>query len=334
MKEIAKFPSCELFRNPPSNFVVDDDRLFCSTWRRTIRPLVSYQIDSALVFNNAVYLPKEKRFATDFFSNPSKRLSKKTLFEVLMSFVFPPLRLPRACWITDNWSAAYFHWLTECLPRLEACLDSSFDHVVVVPHSLSRLRFVVQSLEMLGIKSVVLPRWRRVVTHDLRVAGPGQLLGNFHPQLVKRVRDRFHKLTFGDCSGKSKEDRIWVSRRNARFRRLLNENDLVPILEKYGFRVISLEEYSFEQQLRMMFHASHIAGVHGAGLANMMFLRPRCTVLEIRQQDDCVRNCYFNLSRAFEHAYFYALAKPNQRAVDDVFLPKEVLVSVLDEMFR
>lgn len=75
--------------------------------------------------------------------------------------------------------------------------------------------------------------------------------------------------------------RIYVSREDAAVRRLVNEAEVRADLTDRGFEIHTLGGLSFEAQRDLFHGASHIVGVHGAGLTNMVFAHPATRVLEV-----------------------------------------------------
>jgi hypothetical protein len=75
------------------------------------------------------------------------------------------------------------------------------------------------------------------------------------------------------------------SRGNARLRRLLNEPDLQAIAERRGFRRFEAASGNHPEQVARFGNADVIVAVHGAGLANLLFARPRTVVVELFPQD-------------------------------------------------
>jgi len=66
--------------------------------------------------------------------------------------------------------------------------------------------------------------------------------------------------------------RLYVSRKGAETRQLLNEDELLSMLEtEFKFRPILNENYSIIDQIRLYRHADIVMGPHGAGLANILF---------------------------------------------------------------
>lgn len=75
--------------------------------------------------------------------------------------------------------------------------------------------------------------------------------------------------------------RLYVSRQDAAVRRLVNESEVSARFEAAGFEVCTLSGLSFDAQRALFSQAGHIAGVHGAGLANHVFAAAGARMLEI-----------------------------------------------------
>ena len=76
--------------------------------------------------------------------------------------------------------------------------------------------------------------------------------------------------------------KVWVSRQKANKRRIANFDEIKPILEKYNFAVIEFEDFSFKDNIIRAHNCEVIGGVHGAGLTNMIFMKKKSKVIEIR----------------------------------------------------
>ena len=54
-------------------------------------------------------------------------------------------------------------------------------------------------------------------------------------------------------------------------RRLINEEELLEVLEKYNFQNYFFEEMTMEEQIDLFSDAEIVIGPHGAGFANILF---------------------------------------------------------------
>jgi Glycosyltransferase 61 len=75
--------------------------------------------------------------------------------------------------------------------------------------------------------------------------------------------------------------RIYISRKLRSTRPLLNEEECVEVLEQYGFESYCTETLSLREETELFANAEVVAGVHGAGLANLLFCHPGCVVVEL-----------------------------------------------------
>ena len=112
--------------------------------------------------------------------------------------------------------------------------------------------------------------------------------------------------------------KLYVTRRNAKVRRLINEEEVATYLQERGFEVVALEERPFQEQVQLFAEARIVVAQHGAGLANLLFARaPR--VLEILSDKD--RQIFFSLISASHGFVHRQLAMDGEDKNDDVVLP-------------
>jgi capsular polysaccharide biosynthesis protein len=95
--------------------------------------------------------------------------------------------------------------------------------------------------------------------------------------------------------------KLYVTRRNAKVRRFLNEEEVAGYLRERGFEVVALETLPLQEQVRRFAEAEVVVAQHGAGLVNLLFAQaPR--VLEVCSDAD--RQIFFRLiskARGFPH---------------------------------
>lgn len=89
---------------------------------------------------------------------------------------------------------------------------------------------------------------------------------------LETVRQRLLKGISHPAPGNGR--RLYLSRRDAQWRRVSNEADLVPVLDRFGFETVTLGSMPVAQQISLMAEAEIIVGPHGSQMATM-FLAPR-----------------------------------------------------------
>lgn len=137
---------------------------------------------------------------------------------------------------------AYFHWLIESLPRL-ALLQGHLETLdgLIVPDGLERT--VAESLRLLGFDSarlVVQGIGSHYAPEHLLV--PAYCAGRNIPEWVPEFL-RTQYLRKGAVRAASR--RVYVSRGDASKRNVLNEAQLLPILDKFGFSVVKAREHTW-----------------------------------------------------------------------------------------
>jgi capsular polysaccharide biosynthesis protein len=208
-------------------------------------------------------------------------------------------------WFIDNWSDGYFHWITDALPRLFTVRDLVAGRPLLLPSRYQNLKCLVPSVKPFGVDAIRFQKPDEGI-RCARLLMPTHTAptGNYNEGLINELRDTFTTFYASDAVA---DDRVYISRRKAPRRRLANEEDVACVMREYGFRVVYLEEHPFEDQVAILSKARYVASNHGAGLTNMLFMRPGGRVLELRREGDAHNNCFFTLASALKLDYFYQL---------------------------
>lgn len=88
------------------------------------------------------------------------------------------------------------------------------------------------------------------------------------------------RQTFGPKRPSRRCNRIYISRADARWRRVTNEAAVIDMLAGDGFEVYELETLSQSEQIELFYDAEIVVSPHGAGLANLLF-SPEAAVVEL-----------------------------------------------------
>lgn len=78
---------------------------------------------------------------------------------------------------------------------------------------------------------------------------------------------------------------LYVSRKDAPARRLENEESVEELLKSKGFRVILASQLNLHEQIRLFSRACIVVSAHGAGLANLLFMKKDSIIIEIHCSD-------------------------------------------------
>jgi capsular polysaccharide biosynthesis protein len=176
----------------------------------------------------------------------------------------------------------YFHWWVDVLPRCWAIRNSAYRDCVLMTAPLTEA-FQSESLRLLG-QSVLpltrpLQRFRELVFVRGLTYGSSQALA---PQLTEFAQ--WCRTTL-ELSPPSEGRRLFVSRRGARSRRLVNEDEVVAALGPDFERVVA-ESLSVSEQASLFSAAEVVVAPHGAGLTNLLFCTRPARVVELVHEDE------------------------------------------------
>ena len=233
-------------------------------------------------------------------------------------------------WVTDNWSNNYFHWITDVLPRLQLIQNATPCRTLLIPKHLLASDFVKASLQLFDIQKLIeISRDQIIRCNNLLVVDTEMATGNYNESSIKSLRALYVTAYSTFPKGKIYE-RIYISRGKASRRKVINEQEIMPVLNEYGFHVVHMEDYSFEEQIKLIMPAKYIISNHGAGMTNMIFMQAGGSVFELRREGDTQNNCYFSLSSALSLNYYYQLCRAEPSSMVDNFTN----ITVSSDLFR
>lgn len=78
--------------------------------------------------------------------------------------------------------------------------------------------------------------------------------------------------------------KIFISRNDASFRTIENEDEIFELFKERGFERYCLSELSVLEQVALFYNAESIAGAHSSGFANLIYCNPGTKVIEVFQK--------------------------------------------------
>ncbi len=79
----------------------------------------------------------------------------------------------------------------------------------------------------------------------------------------------------------SENKKIYVTREDSTYRKIINEADIIPILRSRGYKVINPQLYSIVDQIKIFAQADKVVAPHGSNLSNIVFCKPGTEIYEI-----------------------------------------------------
>ena len=218
----------------------------------------------------------------------------------------------------------YYHFLLEKLPEHLAALgaaveafgrltlllpatDHPLDAVLV---SEARRRFPelpvrrVRTSEKLRCEAVVFHRVQRL---SIFPSPASRRLLSLSVEAMRQTQQVFPAT--------ERPRRVFVSRADARKRRLLNEDEVFARLERFGFERVMPGRLPLADQVALFSGAQIIAGPHGAGLTNLIFMPEGGAVVEVFRRGN-VSGAYAWLSHLGGHAHGYVISDETAAKLD------------------
>ena len=105
---------------------------------------------------------------------------------------------------------------------------------------------------------------------------------------------------FNPISNLQNSKKIYVTREDSTYRKIINEDDVITLLRENGYRVINPQLYTIEEQIGIFSDAEKIIAPYGSNLANIIFCNPGTEIIEIsplfRDNEKIFEERYSNLS--------------------------------------
>jgi capsular polysaccharide biosynthesis protein len=192
--------------------------------------------------------------------------------------------------------------MADSLPRV-AAVHSKFDEfTLLLPLRLKQYSYVREALEILKVQHEYIDPDQLVEVIELLLPTQTSPTGNPSAYALEKLQALFRDKLMSSISRPFRK--IYISRKKAPKRRVLNEDEIVPILQDAGFEIHVMEDYPLAEQIRLFSESKIVAGLHGAGFVNSMFMHAGTTLLEVRNNKDDYNNCFFSMASALPLNYY------------------------------
>ena len=197
-----------------------------------------------------------------------------------------------------DWSFNFWHWCNEVLPMALAAHEGGFSGTYLIP----ALPFAADSLKLLGVR----PDKIRIADGsdyhlECMCLLPKRLGGNADMAARARVSSIF-RAAFAQ---RDQNCNLYISRNGNpdHLRKVVNEDDLLAVLQRFDFVTLRLEELSLAEQLAYTCNAGALLGPHGAGMAHCAFMPERSLVVELFAPS-YINTCILLPCRLLDHRYY------------------------------
>ena len=290
---IRRYVDCDRLSIVSAKDAVEDNHIVdygtdSNTQKRSEEFYVANTGEGYVLSTTGVGMTPEGEFIAETISPPESRNHKLSVVLSRHAFFDGPLfasslvrkkieqigravpTIETACSLIPRYTN-YYHWTVETLPKIRAVREyekQTREHVTfLIPQNPPG--WIKESLALVGVDD---EETRHAESDLYRVSN--------------LVVPTFPKPTWEDCrwvretvlqQAKRKDidvpwgSNVYISRKDARERRVLNEDAVVNTLEDYGFESYRLADQGVAGQALLFYEADAVVGAHGAGLSNLVY---------------------------------------------------------------
>lgn len=233
-------------------------------------------------------------YATDPWDNKKRR--PKTVNYIRRSA--STTVLPEAISIKFGWQN-YYHFFMDCLTQLALMDEYDPEHKIpiIVPPHFNQIQFVQDFLTLSCF-----------VRRPIIVQKKEEYFKVKKLHIIKDflLSDKINKI-IDPLTSQALEDnprKIFITRSIEAGRTIMNLDEVMSVLNDFGFECIDCSELTLRNQIQKFATASHVIGIHGAGLTNILFrLGKPLIILEIFPNDELRPEHYKNISKKYGFNY-------------------------------
>jgi capsular polysaccharide biosynthesis protein len=266
-------PPHHVVRSLPAEILIADCHVF---------PSGTVLVDNFLVFRDVAFIHMKR--------NRLLHVSPETKYHqesgsVLVSTDYPVTTFDGPVFVATNFRTGnFYHFVHEVLARAyfldhaERILGQELPVLMAMP------KFPMQEFllsAVFGNRKVI---HHKTTTHRIKQAvisrSPVSPHGICVPA-IRHLREKLRNIAEPTMRGAP----LYISRKDGRNRSfsrdLPNEPDLAERLSRFGFTEVVVSKISPDLQLQMFTSAPAMAGIHGAGLSNALFMADESSLLEV-----------------------------------------------------
>jgi len=209
------------------------------------------------------------------------------------------VKLKKVISLRDTGEENYFHFFNDVLPKLFLLGEKGYvlgDYTIVVSRQLYKKNYFQHYLRHTWLGSL---KWHTQndewIHFDHAVfCKPYTHTRRYFDQAVDML----------PAASMTYDRKIFLTRGKNSGRFISNMDELGPVLKNFGFEILDTAAMAFEEQVRIFSNTSHLAGIHGAGLTNMIFRKNKpLAIFELLHPFEYVPFHYIMMAKVFGFSY-------------------------------
>ncbi|MHA1558273.1 MAG: glycosyltransferase family 61 protein [Alphaproteobacteria bacterium] len=236
---------------------------------------------------------------------PWSKLNKKPI--VLKTIPKPNKLNGKIAVIAQEGHVNYYHWVTEIIPKILLFEKNDIHYDLLYVPELQK-PFMEETFRLLGIdtKKIIQAKQDTCIEADELILPSFVSRSCYTPKWVAdSIRGKLIPAAYKSAENSKilYSKKIFISRRKAAYRNVLNEDDVFEKLKGFGVVRYDLENLSMAEQIVLFNKADVIIAPHGAGLTNILFCKPDTVIIELFQEHE--DDTYWYLSQILGLKHYY-----------------------------
>lgn len=235
------------------------------------------------------------------------------------------------------------HLVRECLPALLTLKEINEDYKninFIIPTTNQDILEILYALDIPNDNIIQIDskwiKFEELILPCFSSFGHLHTPTDYYLNTSKLLKNEVSKMNIETIQPK----RLYVSRRNAKMRRLLNEDVLHDGLKSRGFTIIEPGDFSKIEQINLFSNAEIIVGQHGMGIANAAFSGELKLLIEI-MSTTYNRVSYFRTAQLLSCNYSAYYVEPQNKKYafpndpsGDILLDPNLFFKYLDDQLN
>ncbi len=283
----------------PLNLNENDKQIFDQIINYKITVPNTQKLTNAFVTNNGLVLKNgllKKKCALNLISKNDHTFYlsywRKTLEQFLVCKLgksLPSIKLNNDktyLIIHSNW-LNYSFWITEYLNRLVRIeKEYGFKNIILLyPEEWDNIPYIVDSLKAFEISTFKIPSGNHLFVKNLILPEVREITSYFYPEHIKQTRDKLIEEANKRSKISEFHKKIYLTRGKNVKRAIANEDELQKYFRNNEYEIISFELLSIWDQIKYINSVDILFTIHGAGFANVMFMKEGSYALEFLERD-------------------------------------------------
>lgn len=302
----------EINRVKPANYKEEDLSFFKDGFTYHTNSVVRNSYTNIMATEFAIY--DSNRVIRESLASPIHFNRMQYRYFLQQKIFSKKIKLPAGqqyLFVNDYWSNSHYHWFCDLLPKLWCIKDELKDFTLLLPSGSYISKNAVYILERANLvpgNIIFMEKDKYYQAASLSSVTHVCPSGTTNPVIMQAISNNIRNSSIGEVNGPSK---IYVSREKAKYRKVLNESAVQACFKNHHYEIINFEDYALADQMNVSAGLSVMAGIHGAGLTNALFMPQQSNLLEFRRDGIHHNHCYWDIANAAALNYYYLFGKPD-----------------------